>query len=211
MNAFSSAAYWDARYRTGGTSGAGSRGWLAHYKAAIINGFIAANRIRSMIDIGCGDGAQLDLLTPPPAYVGVDVSPTALAACAARLPRHRFVTPAGLADVAPADLTIALDVLYHLTEDPIFTDTIRTIFSWAHRFVVIYGSNVDVAPTTAHVRHRRFTEHVARTEPDWRLLAHLPNPRPFDPARRAETSFADFFIFSKAAEPALIPIPATQG
>lgn len=90
-------------------------------------------------------------------------------------------------------------MLYHLTEGPVFFDTLHTLFRWARRFVVIYASNVDAAWTSAH---------VARAEPDWRLLAHLPNPPPFDPARPDETSFADFFIFARTTEMALIPVPA---
>jgi len=42
---FSSAKYWEARYRNGGTSGAGSQGRLVAYKAAVINSIIALNGI----------------------------------------------------------------------------------------------------------------------------------------------------------------------
>ena len=138
----------------------------------------------------------------------MDVSPTALARCAARHPGHRFVTPEGLRLLPPAELTISLDVLYHLTEDEVFLDTIRALFTWATRFVVIYASNVDSAWPVPHVRHRRFTDHVAATEPAWRLLAHLPNPWPYDPAQPNETSFADFFIYARPDAACVITVPA---
>jgi len=81
MNApFRSAEYKDARYRAGGTSGAGSYGRLADYKAAVINGVIALNGIAHVADFGCGDGNLLSLLRPP-AYTGLDVSETVLARC----------------------------------------------------------------------------------------------------------------------------------
>ena len=58
MNAFSSIQYWEARYRANGTSGAGSVGRLARFKAGVVNRVIADNRIVSTIDMGCGDGSQ---------------------------------------------------------------------------------------------------------------------------------------------------------
>lgn len=143
----------------------------------------------------------------PADYVGVDVSPSALARCAARFPGRRFVTSGELRTVSPADMTLSLDVIYHLIEDHVFAAAMRTLFAWATRFVVIYASNLNVAWSSAHVRHRRFTDHVAATEPDWRLLAHLPNPYPFDPASPHETSFADFFIYGRPDAACSIVVP----
>jgi hypothetical protein len=59
---YSSAAYWEARYRAGGHSGAGSRGRLAAFKADFLNALIRDNAIASAIEFGCGDGGQLALL-----------------------------------------------------------------------------------------------------------------------------------------------------
>ena len=209
-HAFSSGEYWEARYREGGTSGMGSAGRLARFKASTINRFIAGNSVSSVIDLGCGDTSLLALLELPADYVGVDVSPTALARCAARFPEMRFVTPDELRTVSPAELTLSLDVIYHLTEDTVFTTTMRILFAWAARFVVIYASNIDAASPSAHVRHRLFTGHVAATEPDWRLLAHLPNPYPYDAAHPDETSFADFFIYGRRDAACSIVVPATD-
>lgn len=206
--AFSSEQYWESRYRAGGTSGMGSVGRLARFKAATVNRFIAANAIGSVIDLGCGDASQLALLELPDAYVGVDVSPAALARCTERFPGRRFVLPAQLRTTAPAELTLALDLLYHLIEDHIFAATLRTLFAWATRFVLIYASNLDAETGSPHVRHRRFTAHVAATEPDWRLLAHLPNPYPYDAACPDETSFADFFVYGRKDAPCSIVVPA---
>lgn len=195
--AFSSGDYWEARYRGGRSSGMGSAGRLARFKAAAINRFIADHRIKSVIDFGCGDASQLALLAPPADYVGVDVSPTALAHCARRFPDRRFVAPAAMRTVPPAELTLSLDVIYHLVEDGVFAEAMRQLFAWSTRFVIIYASDVDATWPSAHVRHRRFTAHVAATEPDWRLLARLPNPYPFDPTRPDETSFADFYVYGR--------------
>jgi SAM-dependent methyltransferase len=207
---FSSGAYWETRYRMSGTSGMGSAGRLARFKAAVINSLMTGNHIRSVIDVGCGDASQLALLEPPADYVGVDVSPAALERCAARFPDRRFVTPDALRTLPPADMTLSLDVIYHLVEDTVFTTSMRTLFAWATRFVVIYASNVDAAWSSPHVRHRRFTDHVAATEPDWRLLAHLPNPYPYDPAYPDDTSFAEFFIYGRPDAACSIVVPAPR-
>ena len=207
MPTFSSAAYWESRYRANGASGAGSLGGLARFKAGVINRFVADNRVGSVIDLGCGDGSQLGLLALPADYVGVDASPAGLAVCAARCPGRRFVGVEALATLPPAELTLSLDVLYHLTEDAVFAATVRALFGLARRFVLIYSSNADAGFTAPHVRHRRFTDVVAATQPDWRLVAHLPNPSPFDPGAPDATSFADFFVYARAGGGCVVAVP----
>ncbi len=51
--------YWEHRYKNNGTSGPGSYGDTALYKAGIINKFVTENNISSAIEFGCGDGNQL--------------------------------------------------------------------------------------------------------------------------------------------------------
>ena len=197
---FSSAAYWEARYRRGGTSGAGSYGRLASYKAAFINAFVADNAVDSVLDLGCGDGNLLSLLQIPH-YIGVDVSVTSLSRCASR-----FVSPANyvfmhatqLDELAPIDMAMSIDVIFHLTEDQVFDRHIDDLFGHAARFVLIYASNFDSGWPSPHVRHRRFSNVVAQRWPMWELLAHLPSPFPYDPGRPDETSFADFFVYARA-------------
>jgi hypothetical protein len=196
-----SADYWDARYRAGGTSGAGSYGRLAAFKAEVLNEFVASRGIETVIEFGCGDGAQLSLAHYP-SYVGVDVSPVALSLCADRFAgdgTKRF----HLADALPPDLglfdlAMSLDVIYHLVEDATFEAYMATLFDHAGRHVVIYASDRDAPGTSPHVRHRAFTPWVASARPDWRLAGVVPNRYPFDPAEPDETSFADFHFFERA-------------
>lgn len=85
LNEFdNSGDYWEERYRSGGDSGAGSYSRLAHFKADFLNEFVVANEIKSVIEFGSGDGAQLELANYP-TYIGVDVSWTAIASI-----RRRF-------------------------------------------------------------------------------------------------------------------------
>jgi trans-aconitate methyltransferase len=196
VNAFSSGGYWNARYATGGNAGAGSRGRLARFKADVINGLVAERQIASVLDLGCGDGSLLPFLTLP-GYTGVDVSPVALARCAERCPHYRFAAADVLESIAPAELALSIDVVFHLVEDPVFEQYMATLFGHATRFVLIYSSNFDMGWPMSHVRHRRFTDHVAATQSAWQLLAHEANRYPFDPAQPDDTSFADFFLFGR--------------
>src|SRR5690348_11631317 len=56
-----SSIYWEQRYLAGGTSGAGSFGRLAQFKAETINAFASRANIQTVIEFGCGDGRQLRL------------------------------------------------------------------------------------------------------------------------------------------------------
>jgi hypothetical protein len=188
---FASAGYWEARYRSGGTSGAGSRGRLLAYKTALVNALIEDNRIGSVIDLGVAT------------YTGLDVAPTTLARCAARFadrPGWRFLPLAAAAAAPMAELGLSLDVIFHLTEDDAYAAHLALLFARASRLVAIYASNAEQSWPARHVRHRRFTADVAATQPGWRLLAHLPNPCPYDPAREQDTSFADFFVYGRAGD-----------
>jgi hypothetical protein len=73
--------------------------------------------------------------------------------------------------------------------------------------MLIYASNVDANWSSPHVRHRRFTDHVATRFPRWRLRAHVPNPYPFDPAHPDDTSFADFFVYAAPSADATLYLP----
>lgn len=72
-----SSEYWERRYAAGHNSGAGSYGALAEFKADVINRFVARNSVQTVIEFGCGDGAQLELADYRH-YVGYDVSETVL-------------------------------------------------------------------------------------------------------------------------------------
>jgi SAM-dependent methyltransferase len=196
-----SASYWEERYAAGGTSGAGSYGRLAAFKAEILNDFVATERVGSVVEFGCGDGAQLALARYPD-YVGVDVAQTSIALCRKRFaddPRKRFHLAGDLPPrLGPFDLALSLDVLYHLVEDTVFDAYMRQLFDHGRRYVAIYASNTAAAADSPHVRHRHFTPWIEAEMPGWRLYRHVPNRFPFDPARPDETSFADFYFFHRA-------------
>ena len=207
---FSSAAYWEGRYRAGGHSGAGSYGRLAAFKADFLNALVRDNAIASAIEFGCGDGNQLALLEVAD-YVGLDVAPAAVARCRARFAGHpgrAFRSMDSLAGLNATELGLSLDVVYHLVEDAVFAGYMEALFSHAWRFVVIYASDVEAQWSSQHVRHRRFSAHVARHFPEWRLAAVVPNIYPYDPAQPQETSFAAFHVYCQAHERCVVTVPA---
>jgi SAM-dependent methyltransferase len=210
MNNFNPIAYWKQRYQSGGNSGAGSYGRLARFKIDFINALTRDNNILDLLDFGCGDGSIMQHLKIP-RYIGVDVSETALAHCRALVltdPSREFYLRSELSPNRRASMTLSMDVIYHLTDDPGFADYMETLFDSANRVVVIYASNTDLAWNSPHVRHRRFTDYVQWNFPDWRLAAHCPNPYPFKADLPDDTSFADFFIFNRPGEACIIPVPA---
>lgn len=197
---FSSERYWSQRYREGGTSGPGSYGDLARFKAEILNAFVARHGAASVIEFGCGDGNQLGLAEYP-RYTGYDVSHVALSAC-----RRRFAADATKEffliqeyDGRKADLALSLDVIFHLTEDSVFDAYMRRLFGASQRHVIVYSSNQEHPDEdeARHVRHRNFTRWVEQElAAEWNLVQTIPNRFPYDGNSRS-TSFSDFFVYAK--------------
>jgi SAM-dependent methyltransferase len=161
-----SAEYWERRYRKGGDSGWGSAGALADYKAQFVNDYVESHRINSVIEFGCGDGRQLSLARYPQ-YVGVDVSRTVVDLCARRFVQDQTKSFVVAPYAGPqAELSLSLDVIYHLVEDDTFSRYMAQLFSSATRAVIIYSSNSDVL-ADIHVRHRAFTTWIDQHIQGW--------------------------------------------
>ncbi len=194
-----SASYWETRCRDGGTSGAGSYGRLAEFKATIVNEFVRKKAVRTVIEFGCGDGAQLELAKYPE-YVGIDVAAVSVQRCSERFahdPTKRFYPPDALpSTLGTFDLGLSLDVIYHLVEDSVFDSYMHSLFARSHGHVIIYASNYDSPSDSPHVQHRKFTDWIAHNARDWQLESYVPNRFPFDPKRPDDTSFADFHFFA---------------
>lgn len=191
--------YWKQRYAKGGTAGSGSCGRLQAFKAEVLNRFVKEHRITSVMEFGCGDGNQLRLANYEK-YIGFDISQEALSIC-----ENIFHTDMSkdfrLIDQYSgevAELALSLDVIYHLTEDSIFDQYMVRLFSAATRFVIIYSSNRNEQDKVQapHVKHRKFTDWIAKNIHRWRLIQHIPNVHPQLNAA-GEGSFAEFFIYKK--------------
>lgn len=196
-----SAEYWEKRYAAGGNSGVGSYALFAEFKADVLNEFVARNRVPTVIEFGCGDGNQLTLAKYPE-YLGFDVSSTAISQCEKlfRSDPHKSFRLMSEYQGNTAELTLSLDVIYHLVEDHVFETYMRTLFGASTRYVIVYASNSDdnaAYEGGAHVKHRQFTTWTANNLPEWRLIEHIPNRYPYRGDYRTG-SFADFFVYEKA-------------
>jgi len=206
---FNSKIYWESRYVANGTSGAGSFGRLANFKAEFINAFVAANSIESVIEFGTGNGVQLKLYNLP-SYIGVDVSLKAIEdsrAVFSSFSHYSFLLATELSAAKECDLSLSLDVIYHLVEDGVFEKHLQDLFYFGSKYVIVYSSDFDRAWNAQHVRHRNFTRFVATRFPEWRQVARVGNVYPFDSQNPNETSFCDFFIYSKIDSLCTILIP----
>jgi len=193
-----SSSYWEKRYQQGKTSGVGSYGRLAAFKAEVLNDFVVKNKVQSVIEFGCGDGTQL-AMAKYPTYVGIDVAQGSIDICAKRFAgdtsKRFYLTTKLPADLGRFDLALSLDVVYHLVEDQIFEAYMRSLFEHTGRFVILYSSNKEEPSGVPHVRHRLFTKWIEKNAPQWRLCGFVSNRYPEDPKRPDDTSFADFYIF----------------
>lgn len=191
--------YWVDRYNFGGNSGSGSYGKLMLFKANIINDFVMQQGIKSVIEYGCGDGNQIKEARYS-FYIGFDVSNKALELCKEKCFGDNTKTFKLMKDYngETSQLTLSLDVIYHLVEDNIYEDYMRRLFVSAENFVIIYSSNnIDNTEwQTPHIKHRKFTEWVQQNEPHWKLISNIPNK--YSPnGIENDNSSAEFFIYEK--------------
>jgi hypothetical protein len=199
---FDSAGYWEGRYAFGGNSGAGSYSRLAEFKAEIVNNFVSSKEINSCIEWGFGDGNQLALFSIP-VFHGVDVSKTVVQTAKERFSADLAKTFESVSAYKKSphsfDLSMSLDVIYHLIEDAVFEAYMRDLFDSSRQYVVIYASNKQDENYVPgfHVKHRKFTEWIDKNRSQFKQIEIIPNRYPFDANDQEETSFADFYIYEK--------------
>lgn len=195
-----STQYWEKRYNSGGDSGRGSYDKFAEFKANVINDFVKKSAIKSVIEFGCGDGNQLKYYDFEK-YLGLDVSDKVIKIC-----KNTFADDSSKSfDIITnynnqkADLSMSIDVIYHLVEDVIFNKHIDSLFESSEKFVIIYSSNSDDlnSNSQAHVRHRKFTDRIDDKHTDFELVNHIKNKYPFSQDNKEGGSHADFYFYKK--------------
>lgn len=194
----SSSYYWEQRYQRGGTSGVGSYGIYAEYKADVLNSFVSVNGIIRVAEFGCGDGNQLKYFNFAQ-YLGIDISPAAVELCRSTYLHDRTKTflvydETGvnvMVQQFDPELAISLDVIYHLVEDKVFEDYIDKLFNVSSRYVIIYSTDFDMHYDSSHQVDRKFTEYIEKNIKGWQLYRMLPNP-----LKGADTQ-SDFYIYEK--------------
>lgn len=196
---FNSKTYWEERYQRNLTSGCGSYGRLSEYKASVINEFIDEFAIESVVEFGCGDGNQLKQIKCKK-YVGYDVSQCVINKCKALFAFDTGKTFDLYENYGGTqyDLSLSLDVIYHLVEDNVFNEYMIKLFNAASKYVIIYSSNGDIFTEHAtHILDRHFTNWIITNRKDFMLYKHIKNKYPYTPANPDQTSVSDFFIYKK--------------
>jgi len=192
-----SASYWESRYETGGNQAMDPMASSPSSKAEVLNALVDEFELNSVIELGCGDGNQLALANYPK-YLGLDVSQTALDMCREKFGNDSSKSFSSMSDFKHmvADLTLSLDVIFHLVEDDVFDSYMRTLFSASSRIVVIYASNTNEqeSPKLPHVRHRKFTNWVENNQSQWSLHRVVENKYPYDESSGLGSP-ADFYIY----------------
>jgi hypothetical protein len=186
---FNSKEYWNNRYANGGNSGNGSYGYLANYKADFINYFIVRNKIKSLLEFGCGDGNNLSLIKCKEIH-GVDVSSKALSLCSEKVKGTYYLFNEFKA--IKTDLVLSLDVIYHLIEDDVYNEYMDKLTSNDSRFLIIYASDYE-KQYAQHMMSRKFTIHPLLNE-RYNLIKTIPNRYPYD---GSQGSVSDWYIFVK--------------
>ena len=189
-NFVGSEKYWEKRYKNNGDSGVGSYGIAADYKANFINNFVLKQSIDSVVELGCGDGNQLKQLNFKN-YIGFDVSPTIITKCKeifaddkTKRFYHFDIFHSSLNEFKH-DLTISLDVIYHLIEDEVFEKYMHSLFQASKKWVIIYSWDVE-GKRSGHVRQRNFSKWVHENIKDFEMHECVKSP-----------SFCDFVVYKK--------------
>ena len=175
---FNSSEYWESRYLYGGTSGDGSYGHLATFKARTINNIIKQYNISSVIDYGVGDGNQSNLIdTAGILYYGVDVSQTAINLCKDKCIDNKiFMTVEEfIGSSIKCELAISCDVIYHLVEEDVYHKYMQNLCNFSNGYVLIYAKNQDLNHTV-HVKFRKFSNFMDSN--NYKLIEYIANPYP---------------------------------
>lgn len=175
---FDVASYWDKRYSNGGTSGMGSQGFEAILKANVINKFIDIYKFRTIVELGCGDGVNLQLYNIPISYCGYDISPKAVELCNQRVKSLKFYFTSKMDEIDfGADVCLSLDVYYHLIDDKVFQDYCNLLFNGGWKYIIVYTIDTDSEfihtgeKQAEHLKQRSFTNEYQKYE--WELVSML--------------------------------------
>lgn len=145
--------YWNNRYYNGRSSGYGSYGKQLKKKLKYLSGL----DIESISEIGCGDfnfGKNLLKLYPEAYYVGQDISELIIAKNQKEYPKYQFTT--NLGELIKADLTLCIDVLFHITDDAEYYFLLENLKNNWKKYLAITANEEENPRTSAHVKIRRF-------------------------------------------------------
>lgn len=195
---FNSINYWETRYKNGGNSGLGSRGTNLEFKGKVINQFIKKYDIKSICDLGCGDGEQIKTYNVKK-YIGLDVSKSTVDNCKnifkSDKTKEFYVYQDFNKKDNIVDATISIDVMYHIIEEEIYNNYLNDLIDISSKYIIIYAYNNHtnrVIDSHIHIKHREFVEIIKSK--NTKLIEYIPNYQRQDDSDKI---YADFYVFEK--------------
>lgn len=179
MVSFDAQEYWEGRYASGKTSGAGSRGLVAKQRADFINEFIQEHDIKSVVDWGVGDGYLLELLSlKNDQYLGVDLSATAIGINMLRFGRYQWLKWNPLRSpyvTVEAEMALSIDVIFHLVSDHDYAAYMEALSASATRFLLVCSPDEEADPEISgeHILWRKWTPYIRTT---WEMIEEPSAP-----------------------------------
>lgn len=174
---YSEQNYWNNEYSLSHGSGLGSTGAMLDHKIEFLNKFFKDHNIKTVIDFGCGDGKLMkNLKIEDEDYIGIDISEVAVEICERIRPKAQFIDIA-FPEFEPkfkADCCICIDVLFHIIDDIELELTLKKIFEYATRFVILYTFNQERENERPHVKSRIITQIVERLKLKYKVLEKIP-------------------------------------
>lgn len=160
---------WDERYLQGGNSGRGSYGHHATGKAGYVNNVIDTYNIKSINDLGHGDGNQLTYFKGDFKYYGYDISTVINDRLREQYKGNdKYTFVRSLDEMEKCDLALSLDVLYHIIDPEQWVYYLDKLFSLG-KYVLIYAVDLDKHVTT-YFKARPFTGYIKENFKNYELI-----------------------------------------
>ena len=181
MTDFNLKKYWNdryrdrKRYRAGDGSGIGSEGVELKVKGDFVNILIAGQKIKSIVDYGCGAGNFTGQLVGFEKYLGYDISDACISICVNKYRGvHGIEFTSAIENVKPEQyqLAISMDVLFHQVSETDFYRSLAELFR--HEWVLIYTIDRQLQGMMAHMKIRVIDDIVKTLYKDYELLQKIP-------------------------------------
>jgi hypothetical protein len=129
--------YWETRYKSGGSSGAGSVGRDREWKWGVIASYVSP--VDDVIDVGCGDLSFWDRRNCQK-YLGLDVSQTVIEKNRFVRPYWRFCTRDAEIRIEGerARIVLCLDVLFHVIDEGKLNRILNNLCYYSNEWIFVY-------------------------------------------------------------------------
>ncbi|MEA3323420.1 MAG: hypothetical protein U9Q12_04325, partial [Patescibacteria group bacterium] len=94
-------------------------------------------------------------------------------------------------EIKNADLTLSIDVIFHLVEDYAFKEYITELFKRSNNYVIIYSTNFHKKYKSPHQLDREFTSFIQTNINNFKLVKKVKNPF------KGDKTMSDFYIYKK--------------